>query len=76
LSKDFLKLVLISLLVAFPAAWIVMNNWLAGYAYKIGLQWWMFALAGVVVMAIAWLTVGYQSIKSALANPVKSLRTE
>jgi putative ABC transport system permease protein len=76
LSKDFLKLVIISLLVAFPAAWIVMNNWLEGYAYKIGLQWWMFALAGVVVIAIAWLTVGYQSIKSALSNPVKSLRTE
>jgi putative ABC transport system permease protein len=76
LSKDFLKLVLIALLIAFPAAWILMNQWLEGYAYKIGLQWWMFALAAVVTVAIAWLTVGYQSIRAALANPVKSLRAE
>lgn len=76
LSKDFLKLVMIALLVAFPVAWIIMNNWLEGYAYKIDLQWWMFALAAVVTVAIAWLTVGYQSIRAALANPVKSLRTE
>jgi predicted permease len=76
LSKDFLKLVIISLLVAFPAAWFVMSKWLEGYAYKIGLQWWMFALAAVVTVAIAWLTVSYQSIRAALTNPVKSLRTE
>jgi hypothetical protein len=76
LSKDFLKLVIISLLVAFPAAWLVMNKWLEDFAYKIDLQWWMFALAGVAIILIAWFTVGYQSIRAALANPIKSLRTE
>ena len=76
LSKDFLKLVIISLIVAYPVAWFVMNKWLANYAYKTELEWWMFALAGVTTIAIAWLTVSYQSIKAALMNPVKSLRTE
>jgi putative ABC transport system permease protein len=76
LTKDFLKLVLIALLIAFPAAWLLMNQWLEGYSYKIELQWWMFAVAAVVTVAIAWLTVGYRSIRAALANPVKSLRAE
>jgi len=76
LAKDFLKLVLLSLLVAFPVAWLAMNKWLEGFAYKIDLDWWMFAVAGLATVLIAWVTVSWQSIRAALANPVKSLRTE
>lgn len=76
LTKDFLKLVIVSLVIAFPMAWLVMNKWLQDFAYKIELDWWMFALAGVVTVLIAWLTVSYQSIRAALVNPVNSLRAE
>jgi ABC-type antimicrobial peptide transport system permease subunit len=76
LSGDFLKLVVVSLLIASPIAWYVMSQWLQGYAYRINIQWWVFVLAGVVSIVISILTVGYQSIKAALANPVKSLRNE
>jgi putative ABC transport system permease protein len=76
LAKDFLKLVMLSLLVAFPVAWLAMNKWLEGFAYKIDLDWWMFAVAGLATVLIAWVTVSWQSIRAALANPVKSLRTE
>jgi putative ABC transport system permease protein len=76
LTKDFLKLVMISLLVASPVAWWVMNRWLQDFAYRISVGWWMFALAGFFAIIIAMLTVGLQSIKAAIANPVKSLRTE
>ncbi len=76
LSKEFLSLVLIALVIASPLAWLAMNNWLQNYAYKISISWWMFALAGIIAMCIALLTVSFQSIKAAIANPVKSLRTE
>lgn len=76
LSKDFLKLVLIACIFAFPIAWFGMNKWLQGFAYKIDVSWWIFAVAGVSALLIAFLTVGYQSIKAALMNPVKSLKTE
>ncbi|HEY1872704.1 MAG TPA: FtsX-like permease family protein, partial [Chitinophagaceae bacterium] len=76
LSANFLKPVLLAFLVAFPAAWYAMNNWLQNYAYKINLSWWMFVLAGSLTVCIALITVSYQSIKAALMNPVKSLRTE
>ena len=76
LSKDFLKLVLIAISIAFPLAWWAMNNWLADFAYKIDISWWMFALAGLLAIGIALLTVSFQSIKAALMNPVKSLRSE
>lgn len=76
LSANFLKPVLIAMLIAFPVAWYSMNKWLADFAYKISIGWWMFALAGLLILAIALLTVCYQSIKAALINPVKSLRTE
>ncbi len=75
-SGNFLKLVGIAILVAFPVAWWAMNNWLQNFAYKIDIEWWIFAVAGVVTVFIALLTVSYQSIKAALSNPVKSLRTE
>jgi predicted permease len=74
LSKDFLKPLLIAIAIATPLAWFVMNRWLAGYAYKINLDWWIFVLAGLLAVCIAMLTVSYQSIKSALMNPVTSLR--
>ena len=64
------------MLIAFPVAWYVMNKWLQDFAYKIDIEWWMFALAGLLTVGIALLTVSYQSIKAALSNPVKSLRTE
>ncbi|HEV2479790.1 MAG TPA: ABC transporter permease [Puia sp.] len=76
LSKDFIILVLIAFLVASPLAWWAMNAWLKNFAYHISLQWWVFVLAGVVAMAIALITVSFQALKVAMANPVKSLRTE
>jgi len=76
LSSNFLKPIMLAFLIAFPVAWYAMNNWLQGYAYKIDIGWWMFALAGLLTVCIALATVSYQSIKAAIANPVKSLRTE
>ena len=76
LSKDFLKLVLIAIVIASPLAWWVMNRWLQDFAYKIDIEWWVFALAGLLAVGIALLTVSFQSVKAALMNPVKSLRSE
>ncbi|WP_420149535.1 ABC transporter permease [Spirosoma sp.] len=76
LSRDFLKLVLIAIVIATPVAWYVMSRWLDGFAYKIDLAWWMFALAGFLAVGIALLTVSFQSVKAALMNPVTSLRSE
>lgn len=76
LSKDFLQLVLISMVVASPLAWFVMNKWLQDYTYRIHIQWWVFAVAGAVAIIIAALTLSFQAVKAALANPVKSLRNE
>ncbi|PIB38207.1 ABC transporter permease [Maribacter sp. 4G9] len=76
LSKDFLKLVLLAILIATPFSWYAMNKWLNDYAYQIDIQWWVFALSGGIALAIALATVSFQAIKAARANPVKSLRTE
>lgn len=76
LSVSFLKLVLLSCAVAIPISWWVMNDWLQTYEYRVHLQWWMFALPGVAALTIALVTVSIQAIKAALANPIKSLRTE
>ncbi|MGN6213255.1 ABC transporter permease [Parafilimonas sp.] len=76
LSLNFLKPVVLAFLLAFPAAWWAMSRWLQDYAYKININWWMFAVAGLLTISIALITVSYQSIKAALINPVKSLRTE
>ncbi len=75
-SKDFIKLVLVAALLAFPIAWWAMNTWLQGFAYSIGVGWWVFALVGITVVAITLVTVSFQSVKASLANPVDSLRTE
>lgn len=76
LSKEFVILVFISLVIAFPLAWYLMNTWLQDYAYRTNLSWTIFAVAGCSALLITLLTVSYQAIKAALANPVKSLRTE
>jgi putative ABC transport system permease protein len=76
LSKDFVKLVLIAFVVAAPVAWWGMNKWLQDFTYRVNINWWVFALAGVAALMIALLTVSFQAIKAAIANPVKSLRTE
>lgn len=76
LSKEFLNLVLIASLIAFPAAWWAMHQWLQSFAYRIEISWWVFAIAGLAALFIALLTVSFQAIKAAIANPVKSLRTE
>ncbi len=76
LSKDFLRLVLLSNLIAFPIAAWYLSHWLGGYAYHIDLSWWIFAMAGILSMFIALVTVSFQSIRAALANPINSLRTE
>ncbi|SFD76571.1 ABC-type antimicrobial peptide transport system, permease component [Chitinophaga sp. CF118] len=76
LTKDFIKLVAVALIIAFPVSWLLMNKWLDNFAYQIDISWWMFVVAGGIAIFIAFLTVSYQSVKAALANPVKSLKTE
>ncbi|WP_317169535.1 ABC transporter permease [Mucilaginibacter humi] len=76
LSKDFLALVVISLVVATPIAYWAMSKWLTSYTYRVSINWWVFALAGILSIVIALITVSYQSVKAALANPVRSLRSE
>ncbi|MEO5592760.1 MAG: ABC transporter permease [Chitinophagaceae bacterium] len=76
LSKDFLRLIIISFVVAFPLAWWGMHTWLQNFAYRTPISWWVFLLAGSIAAMIAFLTIIFQAIKAALANPVKSLRTE
>ncbi len=76
LSRDFLKLVSLSLLVAIPTAWIVANKWLTNYPYRVTLSWQMFAATGLLVIGVAMVTISFQSIKAALGNPVKALRSE
>jgi putative ABC transport system permease protein len=76
LSKDFLQLVAISLVIAFPVAWWAMNKWLQSFVYRIDIEWWVFVVAGLGALTVTLITVSFQSVKAAIANPVKSLRTE
>jgi len=76
LSKDFITLVLIAFVIAVPVTWFIMHNWLQDFAYRISIQMWVFAIAGVLAVLIALLTIGIQALKAVVANPVKSLRTE
>jgi putative ABC transport system permease protein len=76
LSKDFLQLVAIACVIAFPVAWWIMHNWLLNYEYKIEISWWIFLAAGISAILIALITISFQSIKAAIANPVNSLRSE
>ncbi len=76
LARDFLKIIVIAIVLACPVAWLIMQQWLQQFAYKIGMEWWMFAGASLATLVIALLTVGYQSIQAALVNPIKSLKSE
>lgn len=76
LSKDFLKLVLIALVLAIPIAWYLMNEWLKDFAYRVNIEWWIFIVAAIIAIIIAFITISTQAIKAAISNPVKSLRTE
>jgi ABC-type antimicrobial peptide transport system permease subunit len=76
LSKDFIKLVIIALVIASPIAWLLADKWLQDFAYRINISWWIFGLATLFTIAIAIVTVSSQAIKAAMANPVKNLRTE
>jgi putative ABC transport system permease protein len=76
LSTDLLKLVALAFLVAAPVSWLIMNSWLQDFAYRTTIGWWMFAVSGLSVLIIAFITISFRSIKAAIANPVKSLRTE
>ncbi|WP_153797361.1 ABC transporter permease [Foetidibacter luteolus] len=76
LSKDFLKLVAIAAVIAFPVAWYAMHQWLLDFAYRISIPWWMFVVAGIIAALIALVTISLLTVKAAMANPVKSLRTE
>jgi putative ABC transport system permease protein len=76
LSKEFIKLIMIAIVIGSPIAWFGMNHWLSDFAYHVDLAWWMFAAAGLLAIVIALLTVSFQSVKAALTNPVKSLKSE
>lgn len=76
LAKDFLKLVVISAVIAFPLAWYAMSKWLTGFEYRISIQWWVFLVSGLLAVLVAFITIGFQAVKAALANPVKALRSE
>jgi putative ABC transport system permease protein len=76
LSKDFLKYVLIAALIALPLSWFAINKWLQDYAYRVEISWWIFLVAVVLALVIALVTISFQAIKAAIANPIKSLRTE
>lgn len=76
LSKDFTRLVLLASFIAFPLAWWFMHGWLQGFAYRVGISWWIFVAAGAIAVTIALITVSFQTIRAAVANPVRSLRSE
>jgi ABC-type antimicrobial peptide transport system permease subunit len=76
LTKDFTKPVLFAIMIAIPVSWWMMDSWLSGFAYQSGLEWWIFAASGILAVVVAWLTVSWQSIKAAWANPVDSLKSE
>ncbi len=76
LSGEFLKLIAIASLLAFPIAWYAMHSWLQNYAYHITIQWWIFAVAGAASILIALITISFQTIRAAIVNPIKSLRSE
>ncbi|MBD0288649.1 MAG: ABC transporter permease [Flavisolibacter sp.] len=76
LSKDFLKLVLLAIIIATPLAWFLMYKWLQEYAYRITVSWWVFVATGILALVIAFITISFQAVKAAMVNPVKNLRTE
>jgi putative ABC transport system permease protein len=76
LSAGFTRLILIAIVIAVPIAWFAVNSWLKSFAYRVNADWTVLLVASLAALAIAWITVSYESVKAAMANPVKSLRTE
>ncbi len=76
LSKEFLQLVGISFLLAIPIAWVAMQRWLQDFAYRMEMEWWVFAIAGILAIFIAFMTVSFQSLKAALSNPVEAIKLD
>ena len=76
ISKDYLLLVIIAVIIASPIAWYFMQQWLQDFAYRVAIEWWVFALTGFITLAIALITISFQSLKAALSNPVKNLRND
>ena len=76
LSKDFIKLILIGLIIATPLSWFGMNKWLENYAFRVEIEWWMFAIAALIAILIALMTISFQSIRAALANPINALNQD
>lgn len=76
LGKEFVLLVILAMLIAFPVAYYLLQQWLRNFAYRVTVGWWVYALAGLAAILISMLTIGYQAVKAALANPVNSLRAE
>ena len=76
LARNLLKLVGIAVVIATPLAWLAMNKWLQDFAYRVSISWWVFGIAGVLALWVAFVTVSFKAIRAAVANPVKSLRTE
>jgi len=76
LSSGITRLILIAICIAVPLSWYAVNNWLAGFAYHIHVSWLLFFIASVAALLIAWITMSYESIKAAIVNPIKSLKTE
>ena len=76
LVKDFTKWVLAANLIAWPIAWLAMNQWLQSFAYRVEISWWIFLVAGLTALGVAWLTVSYQALRAAMANPIEALRYE
>ncbi len=76
LSRDFLVLIMVSMIISIPVSWFSMNRWLEGFAYRINISWWLFAVAGIIIVLVAFASISYQTLKAANANPVKSLKSE
>ena len=76
MNKDFLKWVVTAFVIAIPISWYAMNDWLSNFAYRTNLSWWIFALAGILVLGVAMITVSWQSFQAAIANPVEALKEE
>jgi putative ABC transport system permease protein len=76
LSKDFIRLVLLAIVIAVPIAWYAMDRWLENFAYRVHIGWWIFVMAGAAAVLIALATVSFQAVRAALTNPIKSLRSE
>lgn len=76
LAVDFIKMVLIAVIIGSPVAWMLMHNWLQSFAYHVGVQWWVFIVAAIVVIFISFFTICLQSVKAAMDNPIKNLRNE